>query len=141
MSFVSFGSRGVPIPPIDQLKEFEDLHFGKKAKRKVKGSKGVWKNKYKLVKLGKSTKSDKKMMAVFEDIKTGRRKTTHFGAAGMSDYNKHKDLNRKKRYIIRHKKNENWNDPTTAGALSKWILWNKPSLKASIADYKSRFFK
>ena len=59
----------------------------------------------------------------------------------MSDYTKHKDPERMKRYNNRHRRNENWNDPTTAGALSKWILWNKPSLKASIADYKSRFFK
>ena len=27
----------------------------------------------------------------------------------------------------------------TAGALSKWILWNKPSLTGSFADYKRRF--
>lgn len=115
-------------------------NFGKKKpKRKVKHSKGVWKN-YKLIKISKSNRSGKKMMAVFEHIKTGRRKTTHFGAAGMSDYTKHKDPERMKRYNNRHKKRENWNDPTTAGALSKWILWNKPSLKASISDYKRRFF-
>ena len=34
---------------------------------------------------------------------------------------------------------KDWKDPTTAGALSRWILWNKPSLKASFDDYKSRF--
>ena len=34
---------------------------------------------------------------------------------------------------------EDWKDPTTAGALSRWILWNKPSLSASFSDYKSRF--
>ena len=57
----------------------------------------------------------------------------------MSDYTKHKDPERKKRYIIRHKKNENWKDPTTAGALSRWVLWNKPSFRASVSDYKKRF--
>jgi hypothetical protein len=27
----------------------------------------------------------------------------------------------------------------SAGALSRWILWNKPTLAASIKDYKKRF--
>ncbi len=77
-------------------------------------------------------------MAVFR-TENGRTKTTHFGAAGMSDFTIHKDEERKKRYILRHKANEDFNDPTTAGALSRWILWNLPSLRASIADYKKRF--
>ena len=34
---------------------------------------------------------------------------------------------------------ENWKDPTTAGALSRWILWGKPSLRESFNDYKKRF--
>ena len=85
----------------------------------------------------KSTNSEKKLMAVFE--KNGRQKIVHFGANGMSDYTKHKDPQRKARYIQRHSKNENWNDPTTPGALSRWILWNKPSLKDSIISYKKRF--
>jgi hypothetical protein len=88
--------------------------------------------------LGKSTNPDKKMMAVFR-TENGRTKTTHFGAAGMSDFTIHKDEERKKRYILRHKANEDFNDPTTAGALSRWVLWNLPSLRASIADYKKRF--
>lgn len=94
---------------------------------------------YHLVKITKSTRSDKKLMAIFRDCKTERTKTIHFGAAGMSDFTKHKDPERKQRYINRHKSNENWKDPTTAGSLSRWILWNKPTLSASIADYKKRF--
>ena len=57
----------------------------------------------------------------------------------MSDFTKHKDPERKERYLKRHKKNENWNNPLTAGALSRWILWNKPTLKASIEDFENRF--
>ena len=85
----------------------------------------------------KSTRSDKKYMATF--INNGRTKVIHFGASGMSDYTKHKDDDRKKRYINRHKKRENWNNPMTAGALSRWILWNKKTLQSSINDYKKRF--
>ena len=86
----------------------------------------------------KSTKPKKKLMAIFTR-ENGRKKTLHFGSAGMSDFTKHKDIERKKRYEARHKKREDWNNPLTAGALSKWILWNKTSLRESIKDFKRRF--
>jgi hypothetical protein len=94
---------------------------------------------YHLIKITKSDKKEKKLMAIFEDCKNGRRKTTHFGSFGYEDFTTHRDKDRKERYLARHRKNENWNDPTSAGALSKFLLWNKPTLKASIADYKRRF--
>jgi hypothetical protein len=93
----------------------------------------------KLISIKPSTKADKKYMATFETDK-GRTKTTHFGAKGMGDFIKSGgDEKKKAAYIARHKVNENFNDPTTAGALSRWILWNKPTLSASIADYRRRF--
>jgi len=85
-----------------------------------------------------STNKEKKYMAIFYDGDK-KVKTTHFGAAGMSDFTKHKDEERKKSYISRHKARENWNDYKSAGALSRWILWNKPTLEASVNDYKKRF--
>ena len=36
-------------------------------------------------------------------------------------------------------KNENWNDPTTAGFFSRWITWNKPTLTESLKDTNKRF--
>ena len=94
---------------------------------------------YKLVKISQSSRQGKKLMAVFENKKNGRKKTTHFGSMGMSDFTINKDPERKKRYLDRHRKNENWNNPTSAGALSRWILWNKPSYRASVKDFKTRF--
>lgn len=91
------------------------------------------------VEIKPSTNNNKKYMAIFFDDNNKRIKTTHFGARGMSDFTIHKDKERKERYLKRHQKRENWNDPKTAGALSKWILWNKPTLKGSIRDYKKRF--
>ena len=91
----------------------------------------------KLVSITPSEKPEKKLKATFEN--DGRTKTTHFGAAGMTDFTKSKDEARKSRYLARHSANENWNDPTSAGALSRWVLWNKTSLEASKADYKKRF--
>ena len=109
-------------------------------KRSKKGKKSSLRHgsrKLKLLSIKKSPKKDKKYVATFS--RNGRIKKTHFGAKGMSDYTKHKDSARKQRYINRHKRRENWKDPTSAGALSRYILWGKPSLRASIADYKKRF--
>ena len=97
------------------------------------------------VTISRSSNSEKKLMAVFEDSEGKKIKTTHFGQRGASDYTKHGEKERMERYLERHgggfetSTKENWKDPTTAGALSRWILWNKPSLKASFDDYKSRF--
>jgi hypothetical protein len=66
--------------------------------------------------------------------------TTPFGQKGYSDFTKHKDVTRRKRYLDRHSgMGEHWNDPTTPGALSRWVLWNKPTLRGSISDFKKRF--
>jgi hypothetical protein len=92
-----------------------------------------------LVSIKKDTDGKHKMVAVFKNKETGRTKTTHFGAVGYTDFTKSKDEDKKKLYLARHKARENWNDPTTAGSLSANILWNKPTLKASIADYKKKF--
>lgn len=92
-----------------------------------------------LISIKKDTDKKHKLVATFKNKETGRTKTTHFGAVGYDDFTKTKDEEQKKRYLARHKKNENWTDPTTAGSLSKYILWNKPTVKASIADYKKHF--
>ena len=86
----------------------------------------------------KSNKPEKKLMAVFT-MDNGRTRTTHFGQAGAPDYTKTRNKEQKQRYLKRHRRNENWDAPMTAGALSRWILWNLPTRGASIADYKRRF--
>ncbi len=87
----------------------------------------------------KSTKAGKKMMAVFTD-KDKRSKTIHFGSAGMDDYTKTKDKAQRKRYLDRHRKNEDWNNPQTAGSLSRWILWgDSTSLRTNIQTFKNKF--
>lgn len=93
----------------------------------------------KLKTIRRSHKKDKKWDAVFV-YPDGHTKTVPFGARGMSDYTKHKDKTRKQRYLKRHAgMGEHWNQPDTPGALSKWVLWNKPTFKASVADFKKRF--
>ncbi len=85
-----------------------------------------------------SPKKDKKLRAVFT-FPDGRKKTTHFGGKYYSDYTIHNDEKRKNRYELRHAKREDWENFTTAGALSKWILWNKPSLKGSFNHFLALF--
>lgn len=91
------------------------------------------------VKLSKSNIEGKKYTAIFYDNDRKKVKTSHFGSAGMSDYTKHKDDERKQRYLDRHRNNENWNDYMTPGSLSKNILWNKPTINASYNDYLKKF--
>lgn len=71
----------------------------------------------------------------------GKDKSVRFGRVPYSDFTKHKDEDRKMRYISRHKARENWNKSgiTTAGFWSRWILWNKPTITASLEDTKRRF--
>ncbi len=103
-----------------------------------------------LCRIDKSKNPKKKFDAVFRDkecpckskekVECGRDElVVSFGAKGMEDYTIHKDEARKELYLKRHKKNEDWNDPTTPGALSRWILWNLPDFKDSVADFKKRF--
>ena len=86
--------------------------------------------------LKKSPRKEKKWM-----IELDNGKKVHFGATGYSDYTKHKDHDRMKRYEARHKKRENWGKSgiSTAGFWSKWLLWNKPTLGSSIKDTEKRF--
>lgn len=68
-------------------------------------------------------------------------KTLKFGAFGYEDYTIHKDKERKDRYITRHQSRENWTASgwRTAGFWSRWLLWNKPSISASVKDIRERF--
>lgn len=93
----------------------------------------------KLLKIGKSTREDKKMMAVFE-MDDGGKKTTHFGAKGMDDYTITKDKEQRDRYHERHQKDLETKDPTRAGFLSYYILWgDSTSKRENIKNYKKKF--
>jgi len=104
-------------------------------------------NKIVLKSIKKSDRTNKKYKATFTIHKDGKKKekTTYFGYPSPTDpnndYTRHKDKNRRNRYIWRHMKDTRTGDPTRAGYLSLYVLWNKPSLKASITDYKKRLGK
>jgi hypothetical protein len=75
-----------------------------------------------------------KFVAKFDDGKVVK-----FGAFGYDDYTQTGDKRQKRNYLARHKKREDWTDPQTPGALSRWILWNKPTLEESIQHYIKKF--
>lgn len=96
----------------------------------------------KLVSITKSTIATKKYTATFNI--DNKLKKVHFGASGYMDFIQYQHdpvlANTKKNaYLKRHIKNESWTNPTTPGALSRWILWNKPTLRESVNDFIKRF--
>ena len=92
----------------------------------------------KLLKIVPSTNKQKKYDAHFEI--NAKSKKVSFGSKNSSTYINHKNDEKKKNYLARHSKlNENWNNPMTAGSLSRHILWSKPSLKQATNAYKERF--
>jgi hypothetical protein len=74
--------------------------------------------------------TNKKFVAIVQSRKV------RFGQKGYEDYTIHKDPKRLQNYLSRHASRENWTKSgvNTAGFWSRWILWNKPTLMASIAD-------
>jgi hypothetical protein len=65
---------------------------------------------------------------------------TRFGSYGMDDYTLTHNKQQRERYISRHRNNEDWNDPKSAGALSRFILWGEStSILANKKDYERRF--
>ncbi len=89
----------------------------------------------KLISITKSNRKHKRYKAMFNDGSE-----THFGLDTGSTYIDHKDKAKRAAYLARHKRNENWNNPKTAGSLSAHILWGKnTSLSKNIALFKKRF--
>jgi hypothetical protein len=79
--------------------------------------------------LARANDSKHKFMARFPDGSTVR-----FGARGYSDYTMHKDQDRMKRYLIRHRSRENWtrSGAKTAGFWSRWLLWSEPDFRRAL---------
>ena len=80
-------------------------------------------------------KQKKRYTAVFAD---GTR--THFGLAGGSTYIDHRDKGKRAAYVARHRPGEDWSDPKSAGALSRYLLWGEStSLAANVRTYRKTF--
>jgi hypothetical protein len=98
-----------------------------------------YKKKTMMMKIMSSPRKDKKWRAVFTE--GNKQHTVDFGAKFMENFTTHKDDKRKELFLSRfHKLIEKYkDDPKAPMTLSAGILWNKPTLEASIRDYKRRF--
>ena len=92
----------------------------------------------KLLKVTASETKNKRYSAHFKKD-DGKIKVVSFGSPDHDNFTINKDEKRKRAYLARHKKDLQTNDPTRAGYLSYYLLWNKKSLKESIKDYKQKF--
>lgn len=73
-------------------------------------------------------------------IITNSGKKVYFGAVGYEHYTDgHLDEKRKQAYIRRHKKNENWDNPNTAGFWSYRYLWLYRTKRQAYDEIKKRF--
>lgn len=126
---------GTAAAYLKMLNKPQSIREGKIAKFRIANNFGT-KSTLKLLNIKESTNKSKKWQATFD--KNGQTITEHFGASGMSDYTIHKDKDRRNRYIARHLVDLRTKDPTRAGYLSMFILWNKPSFEASVKDYNKR---
>lgn len=84
------------------------------------------------------TQSDRKAKRYLATFENGKK--VHFGLKTGMTYIDHLDKTKRENYLKRHQKNEDWNDPYTAGALSRWILWgDSTNINKNISDFKKRF--
>jgi len=92
------------------------------------------------IELIESPRKNKKYRMIFYR-KSGEIVKVDFGARGMSDFTIHQDENRKNMFLNRfrgliEKKKDDYTSPII---LSKFILWNKKTIKESVKDYKKHF--
>lgn len=92
-------------------------------------------------KITKSDRPNKKYKVIIYENGI-KRKTIYFGASGYKDFIQYSRIDtnlankRKRLYYNRHKKKEDFTNFFTAGFWSAKILWNLPTLEASIRSIK-----
>jgi len=67
-------------------------------------------------------------------------KTISFGAKGYEDFTTHRDENRRRNYIKRHGATQDWRNIMTPGFMSRYVLWEEPTVKKAV-DKLNRKYK
>lgn len=93
----------------------------------------------KYIQILNSQRREKKYKAIFYNSDRFPVKTTHFGSKTGNTYNCHHDDDIKTNWLARHEVNGTFDDFVSASALSRWLLWNRPSLSASFKHYLKKF--
>jgi hypothetical protein len=82
-----------------------------------------------------STRAGKRYMATYANGKV-----VHFGQAGGKTYIDEGDKAKRAAYLARHEKRENWNDPFSAGSLSRYLLWgDSTDLETNHQSFMKKF--
>ena len=84
----------------------------------------------------KSTRKGKRFMATYANGKV-----IHFGSSVGKSYIDHGDKAKRKAYLERHgTSRENWDDPFSAGSLSRYLLWgDSTDLETNHQAFMKRF--
>ena len=84
----------------------------------------------------KSKRKNKK----YDLLDNNKKYLLSFGHSQYQDYTMHKDPQRQANYLSRHgKEDHSAKNVISAAFMSRWLLWGKPSLTASIRDVNKRF--
>jgi hypothetical protein len=85
-------------------------------------------------------KSDRKGKRFVIEMSKPKPHSHHFGALPFKKgtFIDHKDEKLKKAWIARHKNDKNFNNPMSGIYFSRFLLWNKPTLKESIKDVEKK---
>lgn len=87
--------------------------------------------------LTESKRAGKRFLATFDD---GTK--IHFGSKGAKTFIDHGDPIKRENYLARHAASgkEDWTNPRSAGALSRWILWGPHRhISSNYAFFKNMF--
>lgn len=91
------------------------------------------------VEIRKSEQPKKRFTAFFKR-ENGKIKKVHFGSEGANTFIDGAEEKVKENYLKRHKVNENWDDPISAGALSRWIIWGEHrNVNKNIVAFRKKF--
>ena len=83
--------------------------------------------------LTKSWRMHKKWVVLMADTPP-----IHFGDVRYSDYLLHSDDERKRQYLARHQ-HQDWTNPRTAAFWSRFVSWNRPTMRESLREIKQLF--
>jgi hypothetical protein len=95
-----------------------------------------------------SSRKDKRYTATFclcekkNACRGENHKQTSFGDPTATTYTDGATAEKKKAYLARHSKSpgQDWSSPTTAGSLSRYLLWGASrSLRENIKAFKKKF--
>lgn len=94
----------------------------------------------KLLRVERTPNQNKAFKAIFRMDDDGKEKRVTFGTSSNYVLNPDKTKKDRENYLKRHKVREDWNNPLTAGSLSRWILWgDSRNLNKNISTFKKKF--